>query len=97
MHVRPERDPKGLLACLWSQGKADFMGRTFAKPLVKMADEAYCAPRFPPPLEYYQIFRGTATAGDLLAAFELLQVGRSWASPRESEPRVDGPSHTNDS
>lgn len=51
------------------------MGRTFAKPLVKMADEAYCPPRFPPQLEYFQIYRGTATAGDLLAAFELLQVG----------------------
>uniref|UniRef100_A0A2K5XWC5 Otoferlin n=1 Tax=Mandrillus leucophaeus TaxID=9568 RepID=A0A2K5XWC5_MANLE len=56
-----------------SMGKADFMGRTFAKPLVKMADEAYCPPRFPPQLEYYQIYRGNATAGDLLAAFELLQ------------------------
>lgn len=52
------------------------MGRTFAKPLVKMADEAYCPPRFPSQLEYYQIYRGNATAGDLLAAFELLQVGR---------------------
>lgn len=50
------------------------MGRTFAKPLVKMADEAYCPPRYPPQLEYYQIYRGNATAGDLLAAFELLQV-----------------------
>lgn len=57
------------------QGKTDFMGRTFAKPLVKMADEAYCPPRFPAQLEYYQIYRGNATAGDLLAAFELLQVG----------------------
>lgn len=57
------------------QGKTDFIGRTFAKPLVKMADEAYCPPRFPPQLEYYQIYRGNATAGDLLAAFELLQVG----------------------
>lgn len=66
--------PKGTVE-FCSQGKADFMGRTFAKPLVKMADEAYCSPRFPPQLEYYQIYRGNATAGDLLAAFELLQVG----------------------
>lgn len=50
------------------------MGRTFAKPLVKMANEEYCPPRFPPQLEYYQIYRGNASAGDLLAAFELLQV-----------------------
>lgn len=50
------------------------MGRTFAKPLVKMADEQYGPPRFPPQLEYYQIYRGNCCAGELLAAFELLQV-----------------------
>lgn len=58
------------------QGKADFMGRTFAKPIVKVSDEDYSPPRFPPQLEYYQIYRGNSTAGDLLAAFELLQVIR---------------------
>lgn len=56
------------------QGKADFMGRTFAKPVVKMADEHYGPPRFPPQLEYYQIYRGNCSAGEMLAAFELLQV-----------------------
>lgn len=71
----------GHLVHLSRQGKADFMGRTFAKPLVKMADEAYCPPRFPPQLEYYQIYRGNATAGDLLAAFELLQVGPRGGGP----------------
>lgn len=59
---------------LCSQGKADFMGRTFAKPVVKMADEHYGPPRFPPQLEYYQIYRGNCCAGEMLAAFELLQV-----------------------
>ncbi len=53
------------------------MGRTFAKPVVKMADEHYGPPRFPPQLEYYQIYRGNCTAGEMLAAFELLQV-RLW-------------------
>lgn len=56
------------------QGKAEFIGRTFAKPLTKMVDEHYGPPRFPPQLEYYQIYRGNCAAGDLLAAFELLQV-----------------------
>ncbi|XP_053314602.1 otoferlin isoform X2 [Spea bombifrons] len=69
-------------------GKADFMGRTFAKPVVKMADEGYCSPRFPPQLEYYQIYRGNSTAGDLLAAFELLQIG---ASGKSDLPPIDGP------
>lgn len=65
------------------------MGRTFAKPLVKMADEAYCPPRFPPQLEYYQIYRGSATAGDLLAAFELLQV-RGQAKGDRAGSRISG-------
>lgn len=65
------------------------MGRTFAKPLVKMADEAYCPPRFPPQLEYYQIYRGNATAGDLLAAFELLQV-RGQAKGARAESQISG-------
>ncbi|XP_042789418.1 otoferlin isoform X6 [Panthera pardus] len=71
-------DPPIIVIEIYDQdtmGKVDFMGRTFAKPLVKMADEEYCPPRFPPQLEYYQIYRGNATAGDLLAAFELLQIG----------------------
>lgn len=42
--------------------------------MTKMCDEHYGPPRFPPQLEYYQIYRGNNTAGDLLAAFELLQV-----------------------
>lgn len=58
------------------------MGRTFAKPVVKMADEHYGPPRFPPQLEYFQIYRGNCSAGEMLAAFELLQVG-----PAETEAR----------
>ncbi|KAI6071975.1 Otoferlin isoform X1 [Aix galericulata] len=70
-------DPPIIVIEIYDQdtvGKADFMGRTFAKPVVKMSDEQYCPPRFPPQLEYYQIYRGNSTAGDLLAAFELLQI-----------------------
>ncbi|XP_068136048.1 otoferlin isoform X9 [Hyperolius riggenbachi] len=84
-------DPPIIVIEIYDQdtvGKADFMGRTFAKPVVKMADERYCAPRFPPQLEYYQIYRGNSTAGDLLAAFELLQIGPSGKSDL---PPIDGP------
>uniref|UniRef100_A0A8C7XTL3 Otoferlin a n=1 Tax=Oryzias sinensis TaxID=183150 RepID=A0A8C7XTL3_9TELE len=54
-----------------------------------MCDEHYGPPRFPPQLEYFQIYRGNCTAGELLAAFELLQVrkqsnlhtkNRNWVS-----------------
>ncbi|XP_038606758.1 otoferlin isoform X3 [Tachyglossus aculeatus] len=84
-------DPPIIVIEIYDQdtmGKADFMGRTFAKPLVRMADEEYCPPRFPPQLEYYQIYRGNATAGDLLAAFELLQIG---PAGKADLPPVDGP------
>uniref|UniRef100_A0A5F9CJ56 Otoferlin n=1 Tax=Oryctolagus cuniculus TaxID=9986 RepID=A0A5F9CJ56_RABIT len=84
-------DPPIIVIEIYDQdtmGKADFMGRTFAKPLVKMADEAYCPPRFPPQLEYYQIYRGNATAGDLLAAFELLQIG---PTGKADLPPINGP------
>ncbi|NWX08901.1 OTOF protein, partial [Caloenas nicobarica] len=84
-------DPPIIVIEIYDQdtvGKADFMGRTFAKPVVKMSDEHYCPSRFPPQLEYYQIYRGNSTAGDLLAAFELLQIGPGGKSDL---PPIDGP------
>ncbi|XP_046692784.1 otoferlin isoform X2 [Silurus meridionalis] len=69
-------------------GKAEFIGRSFAKPITKMVDEHYGPPRFPPQLEYYQIFRGNSTAGELLAAFELLQLGPGGV---KDLPPLDGP------
>uniref|UniRef100_A0A672P5K8 C2 domain-containing protein n=1 Tax=Sinocyclocheilus grahami TaxID=75366 RepID=A0A672P5K8_SINGR len=82
-------DPPIIVIELYDQdtvGKAEFIGRTFAKPLTKMVDEHYGPPRFPPQLEYYQIFRGNCAAGDLLAAFELLQV-----QAVHTLPPIDGP------
>ncbi|KYO37036.1 hypothetical protein Y1Q_0005860 [Alligator mississippiensis] len=84
-------DPPIIVIEIYDQdtvGKADFMGRTFAKPVVKMSDEDYSGPRFPPQLEYYQIYRGNSTAGDLLAAFELLQIG---SGGKSDLPPIDGP------
>uniref|UniRef100_A0A8C9RXQ4 Otoferlin n=1 Tax=Scleropages formosus TaxID=113540 RepID=A0A8C9RXQ4_SCLFO len=84
-------DPPIIVIEIYDQdtvGKADFMGRTFAKPITKMWDEPYGPPRFPPQLEYYQVYRGNCTAGDLLAAFELLQVG---PGGKCDLPPIDGP------
>ncbi|XP_019201682.1 otoferlin isoform X2 [Oreochromis niloticus] len=70
-------DPPIIVVEIYDQdtvGKAEFIGRTFAKPTIKMCDEHYGPPRFPPQLEYFQIYRGNCTAGELLAAFELLQI-----------------------
>uniref|UniRef100_A0A8C2JB54 Otoferlin n=1 Tax=Cyprinus carpio TaxID=7962 RepID=A0A8C2JB54_CYPCA len=86
-------DPPIIVIELYDQdtvGKAEFIGRTFAKPLTKMVDEHYGPPQFPPQLEYYQIYRGNCTAGDLLAAFELLQVQIGPAG-RAALPPIDGP------
>ncbi|KAJ4921101.1 hypothetical protein JOQ06_021948, partial [Pogonophryne albipinna] len=84
-------DPPIIVIEIYDQdtvGKAEFMGRTFAKPVVKMADEHYGPPRFPPQLEYYQIYRGNCTAGEMLAAFELLQIG---PNGKADLPPIDGP------
>nr|XP_043904712.1 otoferlin [Solea senegalensis] len=70
-------DPPIIVVEIYDQdtvGKAEFIGRTFAKPTIKMCEEHYGPPRFPPQLEYYQVYRGNCTAGELLAAFELLQI-----------------------
>uniref|UniRef100_A0A8C1WU02 Otoferlin n=1 Tax=Cyprinus carpio TaxID=7962 RepID=A0A8C1WU02_CYPCA len=85
-------DPPIIVIEIYDQdtvGKADFMGRTFAKPITKMSDEHYGPPRFPPQLEYYQIYRGNGTAGEMLAAFELLQIG---PAGKADLPPIDGPS-----
>uniref|UniRef100_A0A3Q0RNW6 Otoferlin n=1 Tax=Amphilophus citrinellus TaxID=61819 RepID=A0A3Q0RNW6_AMPCI len=84
-------DPPIIVIEIYDQdtvGKAEFIGRTFAKPTIKMCDELYGPPRFPPQLEYFQIYRGNCTAGELLAAFELLQIGQGG---RADLPPLEGP------
>lgn len=60
----------------FKQGKSEFLGRTVAKPHVKLAEEPYSKPNFPPSLEWYDIHRGSEHAGELLATFELLEVNQ---------------------
>uniref|UniRef100_A0AAX7TEE1 C2 domain-containing protein n=1 Tax=Astatotilapia calliptera TaxID=8154 RepID=A0AAX7TEE1_ASTCA len=81
-------DPPIIVVEIYDQdtvGKAEFIGRTFAKPTIKMCDEHYAPPRFPPQLEYFQIYRGNCTAGELLAAFELLADLPPLEGPTDSE------------
>lgn len=56
------------------QGDSEFIGRALSRPIVKLAAEKYEKPLFPPALEWFEIIRGDERAGELLAAFELLQV-----------------------
>ena len=53
-------------------GKAEFLGRAIGKPNVLLCEEDYKAPS----LEWFQIYRGTDEAGELLAAFEMFEVCR---------------------
>lgn len=55
-------------------GKSEFIGRAIAKPHVKLREENYNKPRFPPSLEWFDIRRSSDHAGELLAAFELLEI-----------------------
>jgi len=41
---------------------------------VKLLEDDYARPEFPPSLEWYDVHRGMEHAGELLATFELLQV-----------------------
>ncbi|GFQ70887.1 otoferlin, partial [Trichonephila clavata] len=66
-----------LFQAVTTEGKSEFIGRTIARPHVKFSDEPYCKPEFPPSLEWYDIFRGSEQAGELLATFELLQLSES--------------------
>lgn len=56
------------------QGTPDYLGRTFAFPLLKLPNETYEPPMFPALLQWWPIMRGQAASGELLASFELMQV-----------------------
>ena len=45
-----------------------------ARPLIKLAEDPYDKPLFPPKLEWFDVNRGGYRAGEILAAFELFQV-----------------------
>ncbi|KAJ8352748.1 hypothetical protein SKAU_G00242240 [Synaphobranchus kaupii] len=65
-------------------GKAEYLGSTMAVPEVRLSNEAYR----PPQLQYSPIFCGNQPGGDLLAAFELIQIPEAG---EESLPAVDEP------
>ncbi|XP_068990051.1 otoferlin isoform X8 [Neodiprion pinetum] len=71
-----KNDPPSIIVELFDQdkvGKSEYIGRAIARPHVKLASESYGPPQFPPSLEWYDVTRGVARAGELLAVFELLE------------------------
>lgn len=55
------------------QGSPKPLGRAFAEPEFKPAEEPYKKPR----LRFYDVTMGRAAAGELLAAFELIELDYS--------------------
>ncbi|XP_078071639.1 fer-1-like protein 6 [Mustelus asterias] len=65
-------------------GKAEYIGSTVALPVVRLAGQEY----FPPELQYHPMYCGGMPAGELLVAFELLQIPESGVGDL---PPVDEP------
>ncbi|XP_037936219.1 otoferlin-like [Teleopsis dalmanni] len=80
-----KKDPPTIIIEIYDQdkvGKSEFIGRAIAKPRVKLRENAYVTPS----LEWFDIVRGPDNAGELLAAFEMLEIGSS-DMPRLTEPK----------
>ncbi|PVD23896.1 hypothetical protein C0Q70_17171 [Pomacea canaliculata] len=77
--------------CIFSKGKSEFIGRALCKPVVKLSTEEYKPPKFPPRLEWWDVYRGTDRAGELLATFELLQLAPFGVTTGEDLPPLELP------
>lgn len=79
------KDPPTIVIEIFDQdkvGKSEFIGRTVARPRVMLSGDHYCVPS----LEWFDIVRGSDGAGELLAAFELLELGAEHM-PKLTEPK----------
>ncbi|NWR50955.1 FR1L4 protein, partial [Regulus satrapa] len=54
-------------------GSPEFLGQAFAIPQVKLVDEPYTKPV----LQFFDFYRGTKAAGELVATFELIELNYS--------------------
>lgn len=52
-------------------GKSEFIGRTIVRPRIKLRENPYVTPT----LQWFEIHRGLDNAGELLAAFEMIEYG----------------------
>ncbi len=83
------KDPPTIVIEIYDQdkvGKSEFIGRAIAKPKLKLKEHHYKTPT----LEWFDIVRGTDNAGELLAAFELLELGSN-DLPHLTEPKYVAP------
>ncbi|NWS41488.1 FR1L4 protein, partial [Probosciger aterrimus] len=54
-------------------GSPEFLGQAFAVPQVKLVDEPYTKPA----LQFFDFYKGTKAAGELIASFELIELDYS--------------------
>ncbi|NWU70045.1 FR1L4 protein, partial [Pterocles burchelli] len=54
-------------------GSPEFLGQAFAVPQVKLVDEPYVKPA----LQFFDFYKGTKAAGELIATFELIELDYS--------------------
>ncbi|KAG8565186.1 hypothetical protein GDO81_012752 [Engystomops pustulosus] len=75
-----KNDPPLIIINIYDQdkfGAPDFLGRCFATPTVTLFDDEdnEGGPKYTqPPLRFFDIFRGNISAGELIAAFELIEL-----------------------
>ncbi|NXA41526.1 FR1L4 protein, partial [Eudromia elegans] len=71
-------------------GSPEFLGQAFAIPQVKLLDEPYSKPA----LQFFDFYKGTKAAGELIATFELIELDYSGylepAVPEDVEPKEPG-------
>ncbi|KAM9308456.1 fer-1-like protein 6 [Gastrophryne carolinensis] len=80
-------DPPNIVVELYDEdalGKPEYIGSTVASPMVMLTGETYS----PAKLAYHPLFFGNMSGGDLLAAFELLQIPESGT---QSLPPIEAP------
>lgn len=80
-----KKDPPAIVIEIYDQdkvGKSEFIGRAIAKPSIKLKENPYLTPS----LEWFDITRGLDNAGELLAAFEMIEIG-SENVPKLTEPK----------
>ncbi|XP_065548005.1 fer-1-like protein 4 [Lathamus discolor] len=68
-------------------GSPEFLGQAFAVPQVKLVDEPYTKPA----LQFFDFYKGTKAAGELIASFELIELDYSGylepSVPEDVEPK----------
>ncbi|PKK19150.1 fer-1-like protein 4 [Columba livia] len=88
--VKETRKVLAKLRFMAQEGSPEFLGQAFAVPQVKLVDEPYTTP----PLQFFDFYKGTKAAGELIAAFELIELDYSGylepSVPEDVEPKELG-------